>query len=378
MTYGKSTYREVLDSVISGLEGYPQLMAIPLSKLICWINDAQEKITQLVHVYDEWTLTLQANKYKYFFQDRPPITNATNATPIVITAAGHGLTEHDWVTITEVQGNTAANGTFRVKNVTTDTFALTQAVRITEVFNTTPIRVRADDHPFVTGDIITIDGVKGTTAANGTFTITVVDKDYFTLDNSVGNGNYEGGGVAAKDVAGNGSFTRGGKFWRSDEIPTFFADFKRGRRVLGKSIIRLVYPTSVSEMLKHESYDSVSTYPISLTIPPDWNTPSFMTILNDLGVRYLKLYPTPTNDNELLTLYGRVLFIPSSYANAQPEDYIFLKGYDSAIKYYLTARLYGWLKEFDREDKFDKYFFQELMNIDANKDVNVGMEISYS
>ncbi|HYJ46053.1 MAG TPA: hypothetical protein VEV81_05510 [Pyrinomonadaceae bacterium] len=52
------------------------------------------------------------------------ITGATNATPIVITAAGHGYSNGDIVAIYGVLGNTAANGIFKVANVTTNTFEL--------------------------------------------------------------------------------------------------------------------------------------------------------------------------------------------------------------------------------------------------------------
>lgn len=45
------------------------------------------------------------------------ITNATNANPLVITAPSHGLTVSRPVTITGVAGNTAANGTFNSINV---------------------------------------------------------------------------------------------------------------------------------------------------------------------------------------------------------------------------------------------------------------------
>ena len=56
------------------------------------------------------------------------ITGATNATPIVITAVGHGLVTGMTVTITGVGGNTAANGTWLVTVVTTDTFSLDTSV----------------------------------------------------------------------------------------------------------------------------------------------------------------------------------------------------------------------------------------------------------
>src|SRR5690606_33103223 len=52
------------------------------------------------------------------------ITDATNATPIVVTSAGHGLSNGDVVVVTGVCGNLSANRTYTVANVTTDTFEL--------------------------------------------------------------------------------------------------------------------------------------------------------------------------------------------------------------------------------------------------------------
>jgi hypothetical protein len=52
------------------------------------------------------------------------ITAATNATPIVITSNSHGLSNNMRVLIHGVLGNTAANGVFRIANVTTNTFEL--------------------------------------------------------------------------------------------------------------------------------------------------------------------------------------------------------------------------------------------------------------
>lgn len=52
------------------------------------------------------------------------IADASNTTPIVITCKQHGLDNGDTVIIEEVQGNTAANNTFKVFEVTEDTFAL--------------------------------------------------------------------------------------------------------------------------------------------------------------------------------------------------------------------------------------------------------------
>ncbi len=67
---------------------------------------------------------------------------------------------------------------------------------LTGATNTTPIVVAtAVPHGLVTGQTnVTIAGVVGNTAANGTWTITVVDSTHFSLNTSVGNGAYVSGG----------------------------------------------------------------------------------------------------------------------------------------------------------------------------------------
>lgn len=53
------------------------------------------------------------------------VTDATNATPIVVTtSAAHGFSNGSIVRIKDVEGNTAANGTWAVSNVTSNTFDL--------------------------------------------------------------------------------------------------------------------------------------------------------------------------------------------------------------------------------------------------------------
>lgn len=56
------------------------------------------------------------------------VTDATNATPIVITSSGHGLTTKAYVTVANVGGNTAANGTWVVTKVNANTFSLNTSV----------------------------------------------------------------------------------------------------------------------------------------------------------------------------------------------------------------------------------------------------------
>src|SRR5574344_879972 len=67
---------------------------------------------------------------------------------------------------------------------------------VSNATNATPIVITAVGHGFLTGDKVKIFGVGGNTAANGTFTITKIGTDTFSLDGSVGNGAFSSNGTA--------------------------------------------------------------------------------------------------------------------------------------------------------------------------------------
>lgn len=56
--------------------------------------------------------------------DTGAITNATNASPVVITSAGHGLTTGTRVSVSSVGGNTAANTETTITRIDNSTFSL--------------------------------------------------------------------------------------------------------------------------------------------------------------------------------------------------------------------------------------------------------------
>lgn len=55
--------------------------------------------------------------------------------------------------------------------------------------------VTVSPHGLATGDTVTISGAQGNTAANGTWSINVIGSVEFTMNNSVGNAPYSGGGT---------------------------------------------------------------------------------------------------------------------------------------------------------------------------------------
>lgn len=66
---------------------------------------------------------------------------------------------------------------------------------ITAATNASPIEITSTGHTLTTGDSVTISCVEGNTAANGTWYVTVLDANTFTLDGSEGNGTYTSGGL---------------------------------------------------------------------------------------------------------------------------------------------------------------------------------------
>lgn len=89
----------------------------------------------------------------------------------------------------------------------------TAGAGISGATNATPIAITDVGHGRATGDLVFIQGVLGNTAANGWWVITKTGADTFTLNSSVGNGAYTGGGLVyvpqtapfTADVAGTAS-----------------------------------------------------------------------------------------------------------------------------------------------------------------------------
>jgi hypothetical protein len=66
---------------------------------------------------------------------------------------------------------------------------------ITGATNATPIVLTSANHGLATGQSVSIVGVGGNTAANGVWVVTVVDANTFSLGGSAGNGAYTAGGT---------------------------------------------------------------------------------------------------------------------------------------------------------------------------------------
>src|SRR5574344_1984654 len=87
------------------------------------VADVQEQLTSGIVLPDGSVDFTRLQSYKTY-----TVSNATNATPIVITAVGHSFLTGDKVYISGVGGNTAANGVFTITKIGTDTFSLDGSV----------------------------------------------------------------------------------------------------------------------------------------------------------------------------------------------------------------------------------------------------------
>jgi hypothetical protein len=147
------------------------------------------------------------------------VTDVSTTTPIVVTAANHGVQKDDRAYIGGVVPARNVNGSWIVDPIDDNTFSLRNSLAggaagatsgfvmgpahpntriVQSADNVAPgnrIVIRADGHGFLTGDIVAIHGVGGNTAANGSWPIRVRDADHFELEGSRGNAAYTAGGI---------------------------------------------------------------------------------------------------------------------------------------------------------------------------------------
>lgn len=154
------------------------------------------------------------------------ITAATRANPCVITSAGHGFGNGQWIHIASVAGMTQLNGnTYKTANVAANTFELQdldgnninssaftaytsggtvtqwRKIPISGITQANPAVVTAKKHGFSNGNIIIIEDVAGMTQVNDVaFTVANATTDTFELSgiDSSGYGAWTSGGTATR------------------------------------------------------------------------------------------------------------------------------------------------------------------------------------
>lgn len=132
-----------------------------------------------------------------------PFTNTTEVLPVEIWGATYSHPDMALSTNYPLSINPRLIGTapmLRIGRTNFGNFTLTTdevtSRTVTAATNTSPIQITTSaTNALTTGQIVTIHGVNGNTAANGTWVITVINNTNFTLNGSVGNGTYTSGGT---------------------------------------------------------------------------------------------------------------------------------------------------------------------------------------
>lgn len=161
-----------------------------------------------------------------------------------------------------------------------------------------PISIQSTSHGLATGDIVKIVDVGGNTDANGTWTITVVDANNFTLDGSSGNATYTGSGTW---IAGISTINYG-----SVPIPT-------DPKVVRRQILRNTDGEANVFYADIDTADLTSTSFSSTRNDDDLATQESQIILGDDGLPLANLrYPPPNHKTTLASNLSR-MFLAGEY-----------------------------------------------------------------
>jgi hypothetical protein len=372
ITYGKTTYNEIIYDVRCDVNE-SKLARLSDQTIQRWTLEAEKQVCDRIEIIDSYVLGLNDGVVKYYHQDRPVISTGTATTPIVLSSTAHGLVAGDRCFVSGVAGLSGANGKRYVSAKTTDTFTIKEAVDILGATNETPIEITTDGvHGWTTADTVTITGVTGNTAANVTNNaITVVDTTHFTLDGITGNATYISGGLAVKNTVGSGTYTGGGRYWKDDEIPTYFKKFLYGDRFFG-SIKKEVRTCDMMELRNKERQVSESFASYS-----DDNSPFLMAEASYDFQRYQEVYPEPISDHNL-TLYGVVKITPKDYASDLLTTNIHLsQDHEEMIKHYVKYKIYKWLKDDVRAGEEILFFEREIKTMSTSSMQPLQMRVTY-
>ena len=144
-------------------------------------------------------------------------------------------------------------------------------VSVTGATNATPVVITATAHGRSTGDSVYISGVLGNTAANGTWIITKVDANSFSLNSSVGNGAYSSGGTVYLLPSSPQNLTP--KQYVDNTVNTTFSNITNPLNVpysVNSAAVSSGYASFISSLSNSSIKIAASATPIVLTHPDGW------------------------------------------------------------------------------------------------------------
>ena len=355
-SYGHSTYGELIDVVLADLPQL-ELKQLPIAVLQDWLLRAEERICRLATVREVFILRYSVDNLDYPFRDRPLITAATNATPIVCTCLAHGIANNSRVEIFGGQGNEAVNGTWFTSNGAADVFTINPGAYINAVVeDDAGLKVTTEvAHRFATGASITIAGMSSTPIPDGDYTVTVIDDTSFTIPYSPADATYDGGGVCYQKSAsvGSGTFTGGARVWVDTEIPTYISKVIFGQVTYG------AFPYNTRgyhiDTLNRERTPYIAAYPKRAA-------------MYTKGMqKYLRLDPAPQVDSDI-TLYGEMQISPRNHYTEPETLTIHLSSeYDPMIVSFMKARAWERLGDHSKMKLYDAEFGQHVAEHNMNQ-----------
>ncbi len=331
-TGDRSTYQHVIDMAFAGMPNTERLAEIPDSTFILWILRAEQEICNAMHVTDEYALDLRSTFDVVRFVENPVISAYSGG---YLTSTAPGLAVGDRIYFDRMHGLADIYGKCEVTEVpNANSFTAKQCIDISGATNASPIVVTSIlDHELAVGDSVTISGVLGNTAANGTFTISEVTRTTFTLQGSTGNAEYTSGGKALKTLALSSSFIGGGRFYRTHELPTYLGSVQAMVFTDG------AYIGTLSREDERALIDSRSALSRSLGGAWAGYYPTKFGCYEQNGTRYLRIWPEPRADMTV-SVFGQLQVQPTKFATDELGALIHLRPeYEPLIIKYVEAML---------------------------------------
>ncbi|WP_168177199.1 G8 domain-containing protein [Thalassospira sp. MCCC 1A03138] len=125
---------------------------------------------------------------------------STNPDTTLTLAGEVDWAQGDWISVATTSFSSHQTEIVQIDTITTVTDPNQSAMTITGATNAAPIIVTASSAP-ETGETVTITGIKGNTATNGTWIVTKQSDTTFALNTAIGNGTYTSGGTAQVQVS---------------------------------------------------------------------------------------------------------------------------------------------------------------------------------
>ena len=158
----------------------------------------------------------------------------------------------------------------------------------------TPIVINSPAHGLLTGATVSLTGIGGNTTANNTYTVTVVDGDNFSLDNSSGTGTFTGGGTWVAGVSGI--------VYSSIPLPV-------ETKVVRRQLLRNTDGQDQTFYVDIDTFDLASTTLTSFNTDADLQAGTAQPLLNPDGTPAANVHGVPPNWKSALQFHlGRMFY----------------------------------------------------------------------